>query len=320
MKHYLTHLLLSLLFCGLFDGTVAPADETTTTASQSVQVTVSSSSTQDSDESEPNKTVSGKIVVVGPDGERKEYDLGDKLPDNLRLNINDLTKGIVISGEDLLTGKDTPRFMIGVMCQPASKVLRSHLKLGEKGIVVTNVSRDMPAALAGVEVGDILIGAGDKEFRNTADLVAAVADCHGEAITIRRIHSGDVSEVQLTPQKATNSDAIAALMQGAAEISTDDVHGMMQQNRRALEALSKNLQNSTIHSFGPAIELDDAEAFEGDFSKMLGRARKQAIDNARGMHSDRENKAKLNAQLEKLKKRVEELEQRLEAAETPQTD
>lgn len=318
MKHHLRPFLLSFLLCSLLDGAGVAADESA--ATQSVQVTVNSSSTQESDDSEPKNTVSGKIVIVGPDGARKEYDLGDKLPDNLKLNINDLNNGIVISENGSLAGQDTPRLMIGVMCQPASKVLRSHLKLGEKGIVVTNVSRSMPAAVAGIEVGDILIGSGEKEFRNIADLVAVVADCQGEAITIRRIHAGDVSEVQLIPKKATNSDAVAALMEGAAGISADDVQGALQHNHRALKTLSEALQNNTIHSLGPAIELDDAEAFEGDFSKMLGRARKQAIDNARGMHFDEKNRAKLNAQLEKLKKRVEELEQSLEAAESPQPE
>jgi membrane-associated protease RseP (regulator of RpoE activity) len=303
MQRQLISPIRMLLLCSVLScTTIALADEAVTSQSvtQKVEVKVQSSTTQDGD-AEPQTSVSGRIVIVGPDGERREYNLDDELPGDLKLNLNNITNGIMISPDKTQTDDDKPRYVIGVVCQPVDKVLRSHLKLKGTGLVISRLSHDMPAAKAGLEEGDILIGVGDKEFSHIKDLVTAVAECNGAPLTFRRIHEGQVSDVVVTPIESTDL-AKSHLMESARELLYGKNNGVM------------------IQSFGPGIQLDSAEDFEEKFAELLANARK----NAR-MASANAQVATENGGMEKLKQQIEqnraeliELKKQLKASESGQ--
>ncbi len=310
---------LTLALCGVSCCAALAADETSTTRSvtQKVEVTVNSSSTQDGDDTEPKTTVSGKIVLVGPDGKRHEYDLNDELPEGLQLNLNNAEGGIVISESEGEKSDSELRYMIGVACQPATPLLRQHLKLGTTGVVAQRVSPGMPAATAGIEAGDILLGTDEKDFENIEDLMDAVTEAAGKPLTIRRFHAGEKSEVVVTPVKTSDRDARRAFGDLPPRDDLNDVFRSLKlppEHAAMLKKLGKD-HRFMIHSLGPAIEIEDAEDFEGNFAEMIGRARKQAMERAAGAkkraagaHGD-----SIRAQIKQLKAHVERLEKQLES-------
>ncbi len=126
--------------------------------------------------SEATVEVTGKVIVVGPDGKKSEYQIGDQLPDGLKILFtpqNKLPAGktmilhteskggqegdestaevqtITITGEELPAGDAEPeqRLMIGDHCEAANELLRGHLKLENKGLVVIEIVPDSPQPL-----------------------------------------------------------------------------------------------------------------------------------------------------------------------------
>ena len=327
MKHLCIVTSLSMLLPGISISTVAADDDVSTESiSQRVKVTVNSSTVQNGEDAEPRTSVSGRIVIVGPDGKRQEYDLSDKLPDGLKGVVG----GLIIPGGEV--DSDEPRFMIGVNCEPVGELLRSHLKLGERGLVVNRVSTDMPASEAGVEKGDILLKVGDKDLKTLDDLVSAVLESKGEALTIQRIHRGDVSEVVVTAKMATNRDAVSDLLK---DLESGDLSEMFrgmklsQAHQDAIRNLNRSKRELNIQSFGPAIELFDAAEFEGSFAELIGKARRLAIERAAKAGHDDDASQNRNAEadartIDELKKEIAtlreglvELRERLRAKESP---
>lgn len=311
----------ALLITAVLPLTCVADDENTSTktVTKSVKVTVNSSSSQSSEEAEPTTTVNGKIVIEGPDGQRQEYDLGEKLPGNLKLNLKNITDGVVISGGGIVTEDESPRFMIGVICQPADSVLRSQLKLDGTGIVVTHVSNQMPAADVGIEVGDILLGIDDQLFRTVADLVTAVAECNGKPLKVRRLHNGEVSDIEITPKKATNNEAISALIGQMGNSSLEHALGSLKlspAHREAMKRLCDKHHRIVIQSFGPAIELGNAEDIEASFAEIISSAKnaaKAASSKKTPVASD-DAKDDLRLEMKKLKQRMKELEKQIDSS------
>ena len=169
--------------------------EKTTTSeskSQSVSVSVKSSSVSKGDGEDVKTEVTGKMIIVGPDGKKTEINLGDKLPEGIELpegikmhfSGKDGDKSSVMMWNSINGLSRGPRYMIGVMCEPADEVLRAHMELGDVGLVVTSISDEMPAAKAGIAQGDILLSIGDRKLTKVDDLVASVTKSEGKPLEI----------------------------------------------------------------------------------------------------------------------------------------
>lgn len=94
-------------------------------------------------------------------------------------------------------------YWLGIGCGPVGDELRAQLNLPEnQGIMVHSVSPESPAAAAGIEKYDVLLGVGDKPLESVADLSHAVADAKDEnALEINLVRHGEKMTVAVTPAK-----------------------------------------------------------------------------------------------------------------------
>jgi hypothetical protein len=146
---------------------------------------------------------SGKMVIVGPDGERKEIELdGTEDIGPLNFNIPGFAFGrpaIRLNQPNLENSKEG--FGIGSVCQPVGDAMRLQLALGDRGLLVLSVSDDSPAAKAGIKKHDILVFADDKELETKKDLEAVVeiAGEENQSFSLGLIREGKELTVEVSP-------------------------------------------------------------------------------------------------------------------------
>lgn len=201
------------------DGTITIVNEDGTTreidvsGARSIMVNKSVQSIMENGEKKTQ--VQGKAILIGPDGERQEFDLADgKLPEVLRgkLDVGPLkaggqfpfgdNKAIWRFPSDQTTTWSGGKFMVGVHCTPVSEVLAAQLGLEENiGLVVNKVSPGTPSKAAGLERNDILLYAGQTAMKNTGDLVKAVqeAGADGSAVSFSVMRRGKEINIDVTP-------------------------------------------------------------------------------------------------------------------------
>ncbi len=168
--------------------TVVNADGTTQefkmSDARSVTITRSSKSVVGED-GQQKKQTTGKAILIGPDGVRREINLGDG--------------GI---GRSMTESKMPKTWMIGVSCMPASPVLRSQLQLEEEmGLVITRVLQGGAAENAGFQQNDIVMFADQKPVGSRKDLSKIVneAGAAGNDVTFTLLRSGEEISAIVTP-------------------------------------------------------------------------------------------------------------------------
>ena len=89
---------------------------------------------------------------------------------------------------------------IGVELAPVSDLLRSHLGLAEgKGLVVTSVGDDSPAAKAGIQKNDVLITVAGEEITGLEAFRKALEAAADKPVSIGFIRAGKKQSVEVTP-------------------------------------------------------------------------------------------------------------------------
>jgi len=160
------------------------------------------------DENGERKTErSGKAIVIGPDGQRQEFDLSDD--QNMKIEIPGFGGRLQIPGLD--AGTETIAFTLGCRYSSIHPAVASQLGL-ESGLMVTQVPQNSAAAKAGVQKHDILLFADDKQVISETDL-NAVVQAAGEAnanVALTIIRGGKEISVVIMPQqrKATAFDDV----------------------------------------------------------------------------------------------------------------
>lgn len=158
---------------------------------------------------------SGTIRVTGDDGKVTEFKFGpgEEAKMDAKLKELDATQGRIETSRVYGSRPDgsalglpeiaVPMYGIGVtISSNVPQVLRRHLKLGEnEGLVIQSVADDSPAAKAGLQVGDILLTAGDKAITEHQRLVDAVqaAGKSKKPLSVTAIVAGDRKTIELTP-------------------------------------------------------------------------------------------------------------------------
>ena len=202
--------------------------------------------------------VRGKAIIVGPDGQRQEIELGDG--DEFE-GLNDALGKIRVLGDRFPMPRNwrgqrqafnfVPRskYMVGIYCEPVSNALAAQLDLPENtGLLVTREPNpDSPAEQAGIQKHDILMYANQKDLEKVADLTEAVAKAGKEnkAIEFSILRRGKESSVRVTPVERPEGGAVQFLP--AQELG--DLDGMIQLD---------------FGDVGPGIILDN-QAFPADF-------------------------------------------------------
>ncbi len=100
----------------------------------------------------------------------------------------------------ILDNKYMPhRGRIGVRVQPMTRELRKFFEVpSDRGVLVTEVEPDRPAATAGVQVGDIIVARGDGPIDEPYDLVKAIARVPaGEKLMLAVSRKGKEQKVQV---------------------------------------------------------------------------------------------------------------------------
>ena len=272
------------------------------TKSYSISVTTNAKSSTDG-EGEPKSTFSGKIVVVGEDGEKKEYDLGDKLPEGFRMtNLGGNQFSMLFQKDEA-----EERYVIGIMCEPASDVLRSHLKIDGQGLVVTHVSEKMPAGEAGIAKGDILLTIGDVRLEKLDDLVKAVTESAGKELSLSVLKSGDRHDVTVTPKKSTGGAVFQGLSDSAVKLL------LSQEGDVDHEVLLDNLENASgkmiLRRIGPGFRIHNPDDL--DIDSIIEMTEEVVKDVGTG---------DLQKELKNLRKRLAAMEKQLKSTkeEAPQ--
>lgn len=91
---------------------------------------------------------------------------------------------------------------LGIQVQPMTPELREHfLAPVDRGLLVTRVEEGLPAARAGVEVGDVITSAGRKPMRNPSDLVRAVGRVpRGDSLDLAVVRDGKERTIVVEPE------------------------------------------------------------------------------------------------------------------------
>lgn len=92
---------------------------------------------------------------------------------------------------------------IGIDAVSVDEILRSHLGLKEgKGVIVSKVIEDSPAAKAGIQKNDVLIGVAETEITGTEGLEKLLQERAEKLTTLSLIRSGKALSVEITPRPA----------------------------------------------------------------------------------------------------------------------
>lgn len=124
--------------------------------------------------------------------------------------------------------KAEPGYWIGVIGEPLSPLLKSHLKL-EAGVVVQHVMPESPAAKGGLKEHDILLKFGDKAVANLPALAEAVAAAKELETEVAILRAGERMAIKIKPEKRTEQE-LAARIEGGA-----DAEKMLEAWRKMIE-------------------------------------------------------------------------------------
>ena len=259
-------------------------EEATEKTPHRVEVRIIESATVHGDDKDaPKSKVTGKIVIMGPDGKVKEYSLEDKLPDGIRV-LTEKIQGKTGDGHearvfvfDTDDAEVEEQLMIGVHCDIADDVLRAQLKLGESGLVVREVVENSPARESKIQKGDIVFQANGSGLNSVEQLMEIVRTSDGKAIEFGLIRGGERMEVTVTPKKmkaahriVVNATANLAVDKDAEHQPLQFFHNLEGQDipKEVLEALRKGQAGVRVRSLHPGIVIDHKSGKE-DIHKLL---------------------------------------------------
>ena len=163
-----------------------------------------SSKTVVGDDGKPKVMRQGKAILIGPDGVRREIELGEG--------------GL---GGTVVETKAPKTWMIGISCQPASKVLRAQLQLEEDmGLVITRVLQGGAAENAGIQANDILMFAEQKPIGNRKQLSEVVneAGAAGNDVTFTVLRGGEEISLTATPTEREGMQQVMSDLGGGVRV------------------------------------------------------------------------------------------------------
>ncbi len=320
-------------------------------AAGTYSIQIESSAHADSEDgAEPQIKVGGKVVVIGPDGEKKVYDISGKDGQAFKIHLDGDGKQVLDleslhdvlimknHGDDAVEGAqsvDVPeeeRYMIGVQCEEAGEVLRGHLHLGDAGVVVMEVRDETPAAEAGLLKNDIIVQIDDKDLASRDDLISAVAGSDGKVLTLAVIRDGEKHSITIQPKMMKVPVIVTpALVEGfdIGELNLNnlrhlqDLDSLPEDVRKQLMDQKGNVRIRRIH---PGVMIDgEAPHDEASINKLIERIRKSAGEEAaKALAEARQaqeharvdahrNTEDLGDSLRSLQKQMEAMRQQMEA-------
>jgi len=290
----------------------ADADEKkpeTVTDRKNIEIRVQSQQESGAGRNAPKIMTQGKIVVIGPDGVRKEYDLNNTEgravilqmeggKDTLAELENLSAQAVGIAQADEKPAVEE-RMVIGVVCEAAEPLLRRHLKLDNAGLVVVSVSKAMPAAEAGVEVDDILLSVNERKLTTRDELVELVSASEGMPLQLTLLRDGEPHTMTVIPRKMTVP--VERLMEATPNLMVNEELRKMMENGGQFGQL--------MHP-GVIVEGEVPSSPEG-LQKMLQKLRIQAreVVTSPEQQSLVDQLQEVRAEMKKLREEVQNLQQ-----------
>jgi len=223
----------------------------------------------------------GKAIIIDSNGQRHEIDLGG--PGAAGVNV----PGFRGSFRAERVGS---KFMVGVHCQPVSKLLASQLNLdADTGLVVVSINNGSPAADAGIQKHDILMFADDKQLSKRSDLTEAVDTAGKEKtkISLTLIRAGKEVGVDITPAERPEAPAgLNGMMLGRPEIlgMFPELNGNF--DLRMRQALPGIIIDPTNPAFAPPqLNQDLLKRMQEDMNEQMKDMMKQ-MDELRARQSE----------------------------------
>ena len=139
------------------------------------------------------------------------------------------------------------RGRLGVQIQPMTAELREYFKApSDRGLLVTRVDPDGPAARAGLHVGDVILTAGGAPLERPFDLVKAVGRVPaGQTLELRVIREGHERTFNVEPQGAAtpwvDPDYWGEWMEKGLQQGTESLRRRLDDLQRRLEELERKL-------------------------------------------------------------------------------
>jgi hypothetical protein len=100
-----------------------------------------------------------------------------------------------------------PVYRIGVLAAEPDQTLRKQLKLGESGLVVSEVRPDMPALKAGVKAGDVLLSVNGKKVAKEEELTGEILRAGETPVELELLRGGVTLKITVSPAREDLADA-----------------------------------------------------------------------------------------------------------------
>ncbi len=263
-------------------------------SSGNLRIDVRSSSHSEADGA-PSTSRSTEITIVGPDGVQRHFSLSGP-------------------GNVFAPGARQSRYRLGLVLEPLSERLRSHLKLGPgEGIAVSKVFEGSPAARAGLREHDILIAAGDVPVNDAADFAAMIEQAGTEPILLSLVREGEPLTLKVTPvvrddgtRTQSDEDGIRGDQRrpgsGSQPSRTPRQRPRPDEAQRSAER-TEGVLEIEIQSDGAGIDIK-----KGNADRPSNPRGKPADDGRNAAGSDQNERIeRLRRQLEVLQKAIEDL-------------
>jgi C-terminal processing protease CtpA/Prc len=114
-----------------------------------------------------------------------------------------------------------PVYRIGVLATEPDQTLRKQLKLGDGGLVISEVRPDMPAVKAGVKAGDVLLSVNGKRVTKEEELTGEILRSEGTPVDLELLRGGVTLKVTVTPAREDAASDVHAAQADWARMTAD---------------------------------------------------------------------------------------------------
>jgi len=136
---------------------------------------------------------------------------------------------------------------IGVTVQSMTPELRRHFQAPEdRGLLVTRVAPDRPAARAGLKVGDVILEAGGEVQRRSYDLVRVVGRAEqGTPLRLQVLRGGKTRTIDVIPEGTAapwpDPGAWAEWLERNLQMGSEELREQLERLEERLEELERRL-------------------------------------------------------------------------------
>jgi hypothetical protein len=263
------------------------------------------------DDSQTKGPMDGKIVVIGPDGKKQEFTISGNAQgkmfkivageestgnaDQQASHIDSIVRILKLHDTSGTAPGGGPvgeaRMAMGVQCEDVPDALRSHLNLGEKGIMIVHVREQSPASEAALMKFDIIVQIGDTDVASTDDLVSAVAASDGTELALSIIRHGEPMKVVVTPKKMKFSVLLAPAQTGLIHGHLNSQNGINIVRNPAWDSIPESVKKqqadhigvqNSLHKFHPGVVIEQRmPSNEKDMQALLEHVRQLAEDSGK---------------------------------------